>query len=43
MGKDVDLMQAVRNQDYVAVQKLLAKHRGSKSSKFINRAYNNYC
>ena len=33
MGKDIDLMQAVRDEDLSVLQKLLDRSRGQRSSK----------
>ena len=39
MGKDQDLIQAVKDQDLVTVQKILIKSRMKQSSKFTGLFY----
>ena len=34
MGKDSDLLQAVKDQDVGSLHRILVKNRGSKSSKY---------
>jgi len=34
MGKDIDVMQAVRDEDLSMLQKLLDRNRSQKSSKY---------
>lgn len=35
MGKEQDLLQAVKDQDVGSVEKLLVKHHGSKSNQIL--------
>jgi len=37
MGKDIDLMQAVRDEDLSLLQKLLDRSRAQRSSKCVHR------
>ena len=44
MGKDIDLMQAVRDEDLSMLQKLLDRSRSQRSSKYIHPVnFLNYC
>ncbi len=39
MGKDQDLLQAVKEQDVFSLQRILAKNRAAKSSKYCKSVH----